>query len=70
VNDADRDDPAGSTAEALQPWERNRAIREAELAAANEHGAQLAQRYGYGDSRPRFGVVAHANLKARWRLRR
>jgi hypothetical protein len=70
VSDAQKDDPAGSTAEDLQPWERNRKQRQAELDAANAHGEQLAQRYGYGDGRPRFGIVSHANLKAKWRLRR
>jgi hypothetical protein len=67
MNDTDKNDTAGSTAEAMQPWERNRAMREAELAAANAHGEQLAARYGRGDSRPRFGIVGHAHLKARRR---
>ena len=66
---ADRDDSTGSTAEAMQPWERNRKLRQAQIEAKNERGRQLLERYGGGQPRPRFANVGHVTAKRR-RLRR
>jgi hypothetical protein len=46
--------------------ERRRA-RQAELEAANEHGRQMAQRYGLEQTRPRFAALGHAGAKRRRR---
>jgi hypothetical protein len=50
-----------------EPWQRNRKLRLAQIEAEQEHGKQLADRYGaYGPSRPRFAEVK----PSRWRRRR
>jgi hypothetical protein len=60
---ADADEPA----EDLAPWERNRRQRQTALEAANEHGQQLAERYGRVVERQQFASVGHAPAKRRRR---
>jgi len=60
------DDASEPDTEALKPWERNRRLRQAELDAADEHGAQLGARYPEA-SRQRFAIVSRVEQKRRRR---
>jgi hypothetical protein len=53
--------------EAEAPWEKNRRLRLAQIAAEQAHGEQLLDRYGSGEVRPRFAFVGRAAAKRRRR---
>lgn len=67
IDERDSDNPSGSDAEGLEPWERNRRLRLAQIEAENEHGKCLAERYGRDTLRQRFALVGHADAKRRRR---
>jgi hypothetical protein len=63
----DTNRPAEPDAEALEPWERARRARQAQIDAEQAHGESLISRYGRTDFRERLAAVGHAGAKRRRR---
>ena len=68
ITDDDTEQPEAAPAPppADEPvWVRNRRIRNAELENANARGAELAERYGYTDTTPRYALVSRRRRRRR-----
>lgn len=62
----DDEDPEAVPA-AASPADERRRVRQAQIDAENEHGRQLAERYGREMPRQRFAAIGHAVAKRRRR---